>query len=132
MSRIPAERAVALRAFSRYIGSREGRDHMKLNGYVSETPVVVAHEDEAVSSVMSRVQKTGHIPVLVCVHFPARTADLEFIELRPASEPSREHLPTGGSSTIGMLVDFFAGSEERFTFSVSAEITAVRLEPATV
>lgn len=131
MTGISVERKNAARALARFVASEVGRETMRLNNYVSGTPILPAHESDTVVAVMARVRQAGGSEALVAVHFPERESDIEFMHLA-AGEPVEDRLPTGGESTIGMVIDVLKGSHRTLTVSVSQQVTAGAFELAGV
>lgn len=121
---VEQSRMDAVRVLREYIATEGGRSMLSRNGYESGTPIVPASEADQILTVMSRVRATGALRVALAVHFPLRSNALEFVELRPVSEPAPEHFDARGQSTIGMLVDALSRTPGRTTFSVSASVVA--------
>lgn len=124
MIKVPAERREAVRALSKFVASEVGRDTFRHNGYVSDTPILPAHESETTVSVMSRLNHEQVSRVIVAVYFPGREDELTFVALDAGGELAEEQLPTGGMATIGMLADYLGRARRTVTVSVPQQVTA--------
>lgn len=121
----PARRD-AVRAVSRFLATRAGRDHIASNNYVNDRPILAANEQETVASVMHRMSVSGARAVVVAVHFPDRTGqrNLVFADMCPTDTPAPEHVEMAPDSSIGMLID----AKHRGT--ISSQVAVQRFEPA--
>lgn len=90
---------------------RDFRSFMALNGYVSGTTVVVAHDHEPVIEVFARILNETDPPVVVAVHRPGHEPygfvfmTIAKREYDAAAKVVEEADDVGDAASIGMLYD---------------------------
>ncbi|WP_433230534.1 hypothetical protein ACQP2H_01150 [Micromonospora sp. CA-248260] len=98
------ERLKAGAALGRFVGTAEGRQHMRNNGYRPEWQIVLALPNDPIRDVLARAQ-TYKPPVVLAVWFEDK-GRFGFCNV----EPNKEVKPGsgdqfGGTATVGMLLE---------------------------
>lgn len=91
-------RTEAIAAFGRFIATDNGRMHLADNGYAGEN-MIIAHHEESIGGVFSRIDAHGGFPVALGVHFPTRPTPFLFAHIYDGVKQP------GSDSAIGTYID---------------------------
>jgi hypothetical protein len=110
-----SDRMAAARALGKLITSEKGRKLLQDNHYTSDSQIVVALESDRLADVLARARRYAP-PVVAAVYYAAE-GNFKFVDFQPdTGEPSGDSHPLGANISIGMLLDYTAAHQGRFTF----------------
>lgn len=116
MSDISA-RLGAMKLIGKLTRSAEGRQFFTDNGFTSGDPIVVAHYDEEIKAVMTRVHSYAP-PVTVAL---VRDDELFLFNIKPSKKSDRDSATAADPrATIGMLYEACLQRGKSETFKITA------------